>query len=126
MKKPSRRDAHLASAIAGTAAPTPLKLDTAPMSDIIEALADGRITATTLIQAYLARIEANDRDGPMLNSVRALNPDALAIAGGLDGIRPTAERPLAGVPILVKDNIATGDRQPTTAGSLALRGARAK
>jgi amidase len=126
MKKPSRRDAHLASAIAGTAAPTPLKLDTAPMSDIIEALADGRITATALIQAYLARIEANDRDGPMLNSVRALNPDALAIAGGLDGIRPSAERPLAGVPILVKDNIATGDRQPTTAGSLALRGARAK
>ncbi|MFX8215018.1 amidase family protein, partial [Acinetobacter baumannii] len=54
------------------------------------------------------------------------NPDALAIASGLDGSRPSAKRPLAGVPILVKDNIATSDKQPTTAGSLALEGARAK
>jgi amidase len=62
----------------------------------------------------------------MLNSVRALNPDALAIAGKRDGTRPSARRPLAGVPILLKDNIATGDKQPTTAGSLALEGACAK
>ncbi|WP_271581791.1 amidase family protein [Bradyrhizobium sp. CCBAU 45389] len=96
------------------------------MSDIIDALAAGRVTATALTTACLARIAAFDRAGPMLNAVRALNPDALAIAGKLDGTRPSAKRPLAGVPILLKDNIATGDRQPTTAGSLALESARAR
>ena len=103
-----------------------LKLETTPMSDIVDALASGRVTATALAKAYLARVEAYDRDGPMLNSIRELNPDALMTAGQLDDIRPSVERPLAGVPILVKDNIATGDKQPTTAGSLALEGARAK
>ncbi|RXH07488.1 amidase family protein [Bradyrhizobium guangzhouense] len=116
MKKPIRRNA----------APPELGLEDAPMSDIIEALAGGRVTATALTKTYLARIAAYDRGGPALNSVRALNPEALAIAGKLDGIRPSAKRPLAGVPILVKDNIATSDRQPTTAGSLALEGARAR
>ncbi len=96
------------------------------MSDIIDALAGGQVTATALAKAYLARIAAYDRAGPALNSVRALNPDALAIAGKLDGTRPSAKRPLAGVPILLKDNIATSDKQPTTAGSLALEGARAR
>ncbi|MGY4500311.1 amidase [Bradyrhizobium sp. GM24.11] len=122
MKKPTRRAAAAASAKALAA----LVLDDAPMSDIIEALAGGRVTATALTKAYLARIAAYDRNGPALNSVRALNPDALAIAAKLDGARPSAKRPLAGVPILVKDNIATSDKQPTTAGSLALEGARAK
>jgi amidase len=103
-----------------------LRLEDAPMSDIIDALAGGRVTATALAKAYLARIAAYDRGGPMLNSVRALNPEALAIAAKLDGTRPSAKRPLAGVPILVKDNIATSGRQPTTAGSLALEGARAR
>lgn len=102
-----------------------LKLENAPMSDIIDALAVGGITATALAKGYLARVEAYDRDGPMLNSVRALNPDALTIAAKLDDTRPSAKRPLAGVPILLKDNIATADKQPTTAGSLALEGARA-
>jgi amidase len=110
----------------GAAVPPELRLEDAPMSDIIEALAGGRVTATALTKAYLARIAAYDRGGPALNSVRALNPDALVIAGTLDGTRPSAKRPLAGVPILVKDNIATSDKQPTTAGSLALEGARAK
>ena len=106
--------------------PAELQLADASMSDIIEALASGRVTATALTSGYLARIAAYDRGGPMLNSVRALNPDALAIAGKLDGTKPSAGRPLAGVPILVKDNIATSDQQPTTAGSLALEGARAR
>ncbi|MDA9508555.1 amidase [Bradyrhizobium sp. CCBAU 11386] len=125
MTKPRRRDARLVAAVT-RAAPTESKLDDASMSDIVDALANGQVTATALANAYLARIEAYDRNGPMLNSVRALNPDALTIAGKRDGTRPSARRPLAGVPILLKDNIATGDRQPTTAGSLALEGARAK
>jgi amidase len=79
-----------------------------------------------LTKGYLARIEAYDNGGPKLNSVREPNPDVLTIAGELDGTKPSVKRPLAGVPILVKDNIATGDKQPTTAGSLALEGARAR
>ena len=110
----------------GTEVPTMPALEDAPMSEIVDALASGRVTATALAQGYLARIAAYDREGPMLNSVREVNPDALAIAGALDGARPSGERPLAGVPILLKDNIATGDRQPTTAGSLALEGAGAR
>lgn len=119
MTEPSRRDARFTAA-------TGLKLEDASMGAIVDALANGRVAATALTEAYLARIEAYGRNGPMLNAVRALNPDALAIAGKLDGTRPSARRPLAGVPILLKDNIATGDRQPTTAGSLALEGARAR
>jgi amidase len=103
-----------------------LNLENASMSDIIDALARGQVTATALAEGYLARIEAYDRGGPVLNSVRVLNPEALAITSKLDGTKPSAKRPLAGVPILVKDNIATGDKQPTTAGSLALEGARAR
>jgi len=125
MTKPRRRDARLVAAVT-RAAPTGLKVADASMSDIVDALANGQVTATALTNASLARIEAYDRNGPMLNSVRALNPDALAIAGKRDGTRPSARRPLAGVPILLKDNIATGDKQPTTAGSLALEGACAK
>ncbi len=126
MKKRTRRGARPVTAAASAEAPTPLMLDDAPMSDIIDALVSGRITATALTKGYRARIEAYDRNGPMLNALRELNPDALAIAGKLDATRPSPKRPLAGVPILVKDNIATGDKQPTTAGSLALEGARAR
>ncbi|KJC42814.1 amidase [Bradyrhizobium sp. LTSP849] len=126
MKKPTRR-ADRPATVAASAEPAPMPtLAHAPMSDIIDALAAGRVTATALTKFYLARIEAYDRHGPMLNAVRALNPDALTIAGKLDDTRPSVKRPLAGVPILIKDNIATSDRQPTTAGSLALEGARAR
>jgi amidase len=126
MKKPTRRDARLAMAAASAKAPAMPELENTPMSDIIDALASRRVAATALTKFYLARIGAYDRDGPVLNSVRELNPDALKIAGKLDHTRPSVKRPLAGIPILVKDNIATGDKQPTTAGSLALEGARAR
>lgn len=126
MEKPSRRDADIAAAAVSAEALITPRLDNAAMSDIAQALVSGQITATALTKAYLARIEAYDRDGPTLNAVRALNPDVLAIASKLDATGLSATRPLAGVPILVKDNIATGDKQPTTAGSLALKGARAR
>src|SRR5579884_1597340 len=96
------------------------------LSELQQALADGRTTASGLAQAYLARIEAYDRAGPGVNAVRAVNPDALAEAAAFDRVRPSARLPLAGIPILLKDNIATADRQHMTAGSLALAEARAR
>jgi amidase len=126
MKTPTRHNARLPTAATSGEASTMPQLEDKPMGDIIDALASGRITATALTKFYLARVDAYDRGGPMLNSVRETNPDALAIASKLDGTRPSVNRPLAGIPVLVKDNIATGDKQPTTAGSLALEGARAK
>ncbi len=103
-----------------------MQIDNAAITELQEALAEGRVTAGALAQACLARIAAVDRGGPALNAVREVNPDAPAIAASFDGVAPSAERPLAGVPILLKDNIATGDRQHTTAGSLALAEARGR
>ena len=103
-----------------------IDVENASLSEVQRALIDGRTTSTALTRAYLARIEAYDRSGPQLNSVREVNPDALAIAGERDKDKPSKRQPLAGIPIFVKDNCATGDRQHTTAGSLALEGARAE
>src|SRR5712692_3250018 len=102
-----------------------MAVENATIAELQAALAEGRTTASALVRAYLARIEAYDRAGPLLNAVREVNPDALAVAAALDGVKPSRERPLAGIPILVKDNIATGDKMHTTAGSLALAEARA-
>jgi amidase len=95
------------------------------VGDLQEALAAGRTTAADLVRAYTARIEAFDRSGPRLNAVREMNPDALAIAATLDARKSGPRRPLEGIPVLLKDNIATGDAQHTTAGSLALADAYA-
>src|SRR5882724_400707 len=103
-----------------------LAVENASLADVAQALGAGKITTSSLARAYLARIEAYDRAGPGLNAVREINPDALSLAARQEGVKPSARQPLAGVPILVKDNIATGDKQHTTAGSLALEGARAK
>ena len=110
---------------AARAAAAALCVDNASIGDIADALAAGRTTSAELVRAYLARIEAYDRAGPNLNAVREINPDALAIAEGLDRGRGGKRRPLEGIPILLKDNIATGDAEHTTAGALALADARA-
>lgn len=85
-------------------------------------MAAGELTAVELVEGYLARIDALDRHGPTLNSVIELNPDALTIAAQLDAERAAGDvrGPLHGIPILLKDNIDTGDRMATSAGSLAL------
>ena len=90
-------------------------------------LASGQVSAEQLTRQCLARIEAIDRSGPKLNSVIELNPDALDIARTLDAERRAGKTrgPLHGLPLLLKDNIATGDRMCTTAGSLALDGVHA-
>lgn len=128
----TRRDLAVLPAVIGAmasrqaASQAGLAVENASLADVQQALAEGKTTASSLSRAYLARIEAYDGAGPALMSVRQVNPDALSIAAGLDAVKPTARLPLAGVPILVKDNIATGDKQHTTAGSLALEAAHAK
>src|SRR6266404_5252113 len=115
----------MAAAAPGLAAEGNVCVENMSIAELQQALAEGRTTATALTQAYLARIEAYDRAGPRLNAVREVNPDALAIAASLDRVKPSPRQPLAGIPILLKDNIATGDQQHTTAASLALADARA-
>jgi amidase len=100
-------------------------VENATIDDLQGALAAGRSTAADLVRAYTARIEAYDRAGPRLNAVREMNPDALAIAAVIDARKSGPRRPLEGIPVLLKDNIATGDAQHTTAGSLALADAYA-
>ena len=100
-------------------------LGNATIAELRAALAAGATTAAALAAGYLARIAAYDSAGPAINSVRELNSEAAAIAAAFDAAAPGDKRPLAGIPILVKDNIATADRQHTTAGSLALDTARA-
>jgi amidase len=84
----------------------------------------GIFTARSIAEKYLARIDAIDKHGPAVNSIIELNPDALAIADALDHERKTKgpRGPLHGIPVLIKDNIATRDGMQTTAGSLALVG----
>jgi amidase len=87
----------------------------------------GKLSAHALVSQYLTRIAAIDKAGPRLRSVIELNPDALKIATGLDRERAAGKLrgPLHGVPVLLKDNIATGDKMSTSAGSMALDGVRA-
>jgi amidase len=101
-------------------------VNNATIAELRRALGAGDTTAAALVQAYLARIEAYDSAGPRLDAVREVNPDALAIAIQSDAREPAQRRPLEGLPVLIKDNIATADAQHTTAGSLALDGARAR
>src|SRR3984893_6342228 len=101
-------------------------VENATIGELRQALSLGDATAAGLVEAYLARVAAYDRAGPRLDAVREVNPDAPAIATQSDAREPATRRPLEGIPILIKDNIATADEQHTTAGSLALEGARAK
>ena len=94
----------------------------ATLHSIARAFAAGELTALELTMQYLERIAALDKDGPKLNSVLEINPDALDIAEALDReYRQKGPRgPLHGIPVLLKDNINTGDKMHTSAGSLAL------
>ncbi|MBK5187825.1 MAG: amidase, partial [Gemmatimonadaceae bacterium] len=86
-------------------------------------MGSGVMTSRAIVEAYLARIREMDHE---LRSVIELNPGALPIADALDSERASrrVRGPLHGIPILIKDNIATADRMQTAAGSLALVGAR--
>lgn len=101
-------------------------LEESSIAQLQERFQNGSLSSATLTRQYLGRIEAFDRQGPRLNAIIELNPDALLIAGELDRerIAKGARGPLHGIPVLVKDNIDTHDRMMTTAGSLALSGSR--
>ncbi|MDB5222136.1 MAG: amidase [Chitinophagaceae bacterium] len=87
----------------------------------------GEYTSRSVTQLYLDRIDTIDKKGPAINSVIELNPDALTIADKMDSERKAGKvrGPLHGIPVLIKDNINTGDNMMTTAGSLALDGNKA-
>jgi amidase len=137
MRKPSRRFATaaaaavclLAAATLTGQAPTrtAFDLEETTIAELQQRMSSGRDTARSIAEKYLARIDAIDKAGPTLRSVLEVNPDAFAIADRLDGERKNGalRGPLHGIPILLKDNIATADRMMTTAGSAALAGAPA-
>ncbi len=100
------------------------ELEEVTLTELGRQMADGERTSAGITRLYLDRIDALDRQGPALRSVIETNPDAIGIAEDLDRERAAGRwrGPLHGIPILLKDNVATADRTTTTAGSLALEG----
>jgi amidase len=103
------------------------ELDETTISELQDAMKSGKLTSRSITEKYLARIDQIDKQGPAINAIIELNPDALSIADALDKERTAkgARGPLHGIPMLVKDNIDTADKMMTTAGSLALLNSRA-
>jgi amidase len=100
-----------------------IKIENATIADLTAAFQSGKLTAEKLTEIYLARIAAYDKQGPSINAVIALNPNALAEARALDAERKAGKvrGPLHGIPVVLKDNYDTFDL-PTTAGSQLLAG----
>ena len=97
------------------------------IAELARGIAEGATSVRAVVEGYVERIERLDRIGPRVNSVIELNPDALEIADSLDR-ELAAGKPrgqLHGIPILLKDNIDTGDRMATSAGSIALENSTA-
>ncbi|AMJ66673.1 amidase [Hymenobacter sp. PAMC 26628] len=107
--------------------PGSFALHEATVADLQQHMQSGKYTARALCEQYLKRIEEVNTKGPNLRAVIETNPDALKLAETLDAERKAGKvrGPLHGIPVLIKDNIDTGDQQQTTAGSLALAGHRA-
>lgn len=120
LSKPAARAATPSSRPAAAS----FELDEVTIADLQAGMKSGKHTAQSITQKYLARIDQIDKRGPAINSVIEINPDAMSIAKALDDERKAKGQrgPLHGVPVLIKDNIATHDRMMTTAGSLALEG----
>jgi amidase len=120
----------MASRLPGFAANTVQRhtLEEITIAQLQELMQKGQATAVSITRQYLDRIKAIDQQGPKLNSVIEVNPDALTIAARMDAERKAGKLrgPLHGIPVLVKDNIDTADKMMTTAGSLALLGHRAR
>jgi len=104
------------------------ELNEVTIDELQKRMQSGQTTSQRLSQMYLDRIHDIDKNGPKLNSVIELNPDALVIADAMDKERKNGRvrGPLHGIPVLIKDNIDTADKMQTTAGALALEGNFAK
>lgn len=103
---------------------TVFELEEETITSLREKLTSGKYTSEQLVKLYLDRIDSIDKNSIHLNAVIEINPDAISIAKELDiELKSGKSRgPLHGIPILIKDNIDTGDKMQTTAGSLALEG----
>lgn len=99
-------------------------LDEETIGSLGEKLDSGMYSSEQLVELYLKRIENIDKNGPKLNAIIEINPDAVSIAKQMDNERKARKNrgPLHGIPIVIKDNIDTGDKMQTTAGSLAMAG----
>ena len=106
----------------------PTQHNEATLAQLQAEMTSGKLTSKDLTNEYIARITALDQSNPGVNSIIELNPDALAMAENLDKLRKkgTVLGPLHGIPVLLKDNIDTGDKMQTSAGSFALVGQPAK
>jgi amidase len=102
----------------------PTRFNEATVAQLQAMMASGRLTSEDLTEYYIARIIGLDQNGPGVNAVIELNPDALAMARRADKLRREGKvlGPLHGIPVLLKDNIDTGDKMQTSAGSFALVG----
>ncbi len=99
-------------------------LQEATVADLQGRMESGELSAQRITELYLERIEKLNHQGPELNAILVTNPDALAVAQELDRERSQGKvrGALHGIPIIIKDNIDTADKMPTTAGSKALEG----
>lgn len=99
-------------------------LNEATIDELQQKMQSGELTSKSITEWYLKRIAETDKDGPKLNSVIEVNPDATIMAEVLDYERKNGKvrGPMHGIPVLIKDNIDTADKMMTTAGSLALAG----
>ncbi len=102
----------------------PTEHNEATVAQLQAEMASGKLTSEQLTREYIARILALDQKGPGVNAIIEINPDALTIAKQMDALRRQGIvlGPLHGIPVLLKDNIDTGDKMQTTAGSFALFG----
>jgi amidase len=102
------------------------EFDEITIAELQGGMSAGKLTASAIAEKYLTRIEQIDKNGPAINAVIEINPDALAIAEALDKERTEkgVRGPLHGIPVMIKDNLDTADRMMTTAGSLALVGSK--
>jgi amidase len=102
--------------------PNSIDINELTINELQDLVKNGKLTYSKLTQMYLDRIKDLDKSGPALNAIIELNPDALAIAATMDNELKAGKWrvPMHGIPVLIKDNIDTGDKMLTTAGSLAL------
>jgi amidase len=98
-------------------------LEEITIADLQKGYEEKKFSIEDVVKAYMERIEAIDKNGPKLNSIIVVNPDAIVIARELDKELASGKKrgPLHGIPVILKDNIDTHDKMPTTAGSLALK-----